>query len=118
MSRQASGSIQGHQAPDSKQASRGALRGRALQATRRPDTPPSRLGYRKPASEAPQSGGLWDIPSWCREAKVSRTKLYAMWGSGTGPRKVVIGASVRILESPLQYAERLAKDQAAQEVQR
>jgi hypothetical protein len=38
-----------------------------------------------------------------------------MWREGGGPRKVQLGFSVRILESPRQFAERLAKEQAAQE---
>jgi hypothetical protein len=47
---------------------------------------------------------------------VSKTKLYGLWAADSGPKRVVIGSSVRILESPREYGERLAREaQAAQE---
>jgi hypothetical protein len=91
--------------------------GHAIQAHRSPDTPPSRTGYKKPPPtgqlENPQ--GLWDCNNWCKASGFSKTKLYALWRTGIGPKRVVIGSSVRILESPREYAERIAREQAAQE---
>jgi hypothetical protein len=57
-------------------------------------------------------GQLYDIPEWCVGARISRTKYYSLKAAGKGPREVLLGCSVRITESPLQYGERIAKERA------
>jgi predicted DNA-binding transcriptional regulator AlpA len=39
---------------------------------------------------------VFDIPGFCRWAKISRSTLYQMWEAGTGPRFFKAGTAVRI----------------------
>ena len=43
-----------------------------------------------------EESAVFDIPQFCRWAKISRSALYGMWESGTGPRHFRAGVAVRI----------------------
>jgi predicted DNA-binding transcriptional regulator AlpA len=45
-------------------------------------------------SEPPAA--VYTIEEFCRAHRLSRSKLYQLWASGTGPRKMRIGAKVLI----------------------
>jgi hypothetical protein len=60
-------------------------------------------------------GAVWGIKRWCLGADVSRTWLYGEWASGRGPKRVRIRGKVKILETPLEYCERVSKEQVNSE---
>ena len=55
---------------------------------------------------------LWSIPDWCAAANLSRGWFYAT-PNELKPLHVKLGRSVRIRETPREYAERIARDQPA-----
>ena len=57
-------------------------------------------------------GTVSDVRRWCRDGDFSRTWLYGEWAVGRGPKRVRIGGRVKILESPREYCERVAREQA------
>jgi hypothetical protein len=73
------------------------------------------FGWRKPPLEdRPHTEtSVFDIDRWCRDGDFSRTGLYAEWTAGRGPKRVRIGGKIKIIESPREYCERIALDQAA-----
>jgi hypothetical protein len=56
-------------------------------------------------------GSVSDVRRWCRDGDFSRTWLYGEWAVGRGPKRVRIGSRVKILESPREYCERVAREQ-------
>jgi hypothetical protein len=57
---------------------------------------------------------LWSIPDWCADARLSRGWFYCQ-PPHLKPRHVKIGRSVRIIETPREYGERIAREQAEQQ---
>lgn len=71
-----------------------------------------REGYRKPRPaprERPPS--VADLAAWCADGDFSRTWVYGEWAQGRGPKRVRIGGKVKILETPREYCERVARQQ-------
>jgi hypothetical protein len=70
------------------------------------------FGWRKPALAArpDSSTAVYDIERWCRDSDCSRTWLHCEWAAGRGPKRVRAGGKVKILESPREYFERLARE--------
>jgi len=58
-------------------------------------------------------GTVSDVRRWCRDGDFSRTRLYGEWAAGRGPKRVRIGGRVKILESPREYCERVAREQGS-----
>jgi mannose/cellobiose epimerase-like protein (N-acyl-D-glucosamine 2-epimerase family) len=56
---------------------------------------------------------LWPIPEWCEAAGLSRGWFYAM-PTHLKPRHAKFGRSLRIIETPREYGERMARLQAEQ----
>jgi hypothetical protein len=44
------------------------------------------------------------------EGDFSPSWLYAEWAAGRGPKRVRIGGKVKILETPREYCERVARE--------
>jgi hypothetical protein len=55
---------------------------------------------------------LWTIPDWCHDADLSRGGGWYNLPDELKPRHIRIGRSVRIIESPREYGERIAREQA------
>ncbi len=73
------------------------------------------VGWRKPALSARPAAAAqtYTVIRWCADADVSRTWLYARWSAGSGPRHVRVGGRVVVTESPREFFERMAAQQAA-----
>jgi len=48
---------------------------------------------------------VWDIPEWCIALGIGRTTYYRL---DVKPRTVRLGKLIKVIESPSQYAERIA----------
>jgi hypothetical protein len=72
------------------------------------------FGWRKPpiAKRPDSTTNVFSVDRWCLEADKSRAWLYSQWAAKKGPRRVRIGVTVTILESPLEYLERVAREQS------
>lgn len=76
------------------------------------------FGWRKPppAPRPDSATSVFDIDRWCRDADCSRTWLHGEWAAGRGPKRVRAGGKVKILESPREYFERVAREQGTDQV--
>jgi hypothetical protein len=72
-----------------------------------------KIGWRKPPlqSRVHSDTSTFSIGRWCIEADCSRTWLYHEWTQGQGPNRVRVGGKIMIVESPRDYALRVAQEQ-------
>lgn len=70
----------------------------------------SRRNTRKRATDRESERAAWTVPGWCAELEIGRATYYTL---AIRPRSIKIGRLNRIIESPADYAERMAKMQAA-----
>jgi hypothetical protein len=55
---------------------------------------------------------IWSVPDWCAEAHLSRGWFYCQ-PAHLKPKHVKLGRSLRIVESPREFALRIQREQAA-----
>ena len=63
--------------------------------------------HRKPIVQLPpEARAAWNIPEWCRELRLGRSTFYTL---SIRPRYIKVGKRLIVIESPADYAARIAK---------